>query len=160
MKIQHQLANASAYGDDADIDWVALAWRPGITLQQLQKIGKRFISLSRKLAIELYNTCPPILKIKIDDINKHLASEGSLLNGPQIFWLILDSFEYDDNLAGARSLTDLMAIQWLGDKPHQKTRYLKIFLNIVQNLKDSQFTQEGLRDVLAKGMSQSVDLKL
>ena len=72
----------------------------------------------------------------------------------------LVSFEYDDNLAGARSVTDLMAIQWLGDKPHQKTRFLKIFLNIVQNLKDSQFTQEGLRDVLAKNMSNSNDMKM
>ena len=87
----------------------------------------------------------------------HLASSGSLLTGPQIVWLVIDSFEYDDNLAGARSVTDLMALQWLGDKTNQKQRYLKIFVHIVQNLKDSKFTQNGLRDILAKGMSQSAD---
>ena len=130
-----------------------------MTLQDLQKIEKRFVSLPRKLDTELYNTCPAVLKIKIDDITLYLSTTGSLLTGPQILLLILESFEVDDNLAGARSVTDLMAIQWLGDKPHQKTRFLKIFLNVVQNLKDSQFTQEGLRDVLAKCMLQSVDLK-
>ena len=104
---------------------------------------KRFISLSRKLAKELDVTCPLAVTIPIDDHNRYLSVSGTLLNGPQVLKIMLDSLEYDDNLAGARSAQDLMAIDWLGDKPHQTTRFLKIFLSVAGSLKDAQFFKRG-----------------
>ena len=77
------------------------------------------MSLSRKLAVELYATVPLKVKMRIDDLNLHLSMKNGMLNGPQTLWIILDSFEYDDNLAGARSAKDLMAMKWMGDTPTQ-----------------------------------------
>ena len=68
VKLAQQLANASAIGDDAEIDWIAEVWQPGTTLQSLQRTEKRYISLNRKLASELYKTCLcPILGTVMKD---------------------------------------------------------------------------------------------
>ena len=47
----------------------------------------------------------------IDEYNRQLAVKGAMLNGPQTLWVIIDSFEYDDNLAGARFAKDLYGIE-------------------------------------------------
>ena len=86
---QERLAAASAYGDDADIDWIAAVWAPGMTLAKLQYVESRFISLSRKLSIELYKTCPKRVTMVIDEYNRQLAVKGAILNGPQVLFLML-----------------------------------------------------------------------
>ena len=77
------------------------------------------------------------------------------MNEPQVLRLMLTLLDYDETLAGARSAQDLMATFWLGDKPHQMTRCLKIFLSVAGSLKDAQFSQEGLRDILAGCIEKS-----
>ena len=96
LKLQQRLCLASAWGDDAEADWIAIVWRPGMQLQDLQSIEKRFVSLARKLASELYNTCPLKVRMRIDDFNMRLQLENAMLNGPQVLWIIIDSFQYDD----------------------------------------------------------------
>ena len=95
-----QLACASACGDDEEIAWLAAVWAPGVELEDLQYTLPRFCSLNRKFAKELRATCPKHVADRINDINKGIAPYGSLLNGRQTLWVILDSFEHDDTLVG------------------------------------------------------------
>ena len=83
-------------------------WAEGMTSELLQVVPSRFKALSRKLAVELYDTCPAAVRNRIDAINQQLSLSNNMLNGPQTLWIILDSFKHDDGLAGARSVTDLM----------------------------------------------------
>ena len=111
IKLAQRLCLASAYGDDREMDWIATVWATGSTLKKLQAVPACFVSLSRKLAVELYATCPLKVRMRIDDLNLHLSMQNNILNGPQTLWVIIDSFEYDDNLAGARSAKDLLALR-------------------------------------------------
>ena len=96
--------------------------------------------------------------MKIDDFNKQQIKSGNMINGPQTLNIIVNSFEFDDNLSGARKAQDLLSIKWMGDKPEEKQLFLKTWINITTSLKDSYFSQEGLRDILANCVKDSKDL--
>ena len=158
LKISQRLCLASAWGDDLEMDWIAAVWAHGATLAKLQHVPPRYVSLSRKLAVELYATMPQKVKMRVDDLNLHLSMQNNMLNGPQTLWVILDSFEYDDNLAGARSAQDLLALKWMGDTPAQMQLFLKTYMNLATSLKDAFFAEDGLRDILAGCMKDSKEL--
>ena len=82
------------------------------------------ISISRRLADELYRTCPAQVKMRIDEYNKHLSTRGCLLNGRQVLWVMLDHFEFDDGLAGAKTILDFTKVEWLGDTYINMTKFL------------------------------------
>ena len=108
--------------------------------------------------MELTATVPVRVKMRIDDLNRQLAQHNDVLNGPQVLHVILDSFEYDDGMANARSAQDLVSLQWLGDDVHQKTLFYNTYLELTRNMKHAYFSEEGLRDILATQMKKSKDL--
>ena len=158
VSLQQRLALASAYGDDAEMDWIAAVWSPGMTLAKLQRVESRFISLSRKLSVELYKTCPPKVRMVIDEYNRQLAIKGAMLNGPQTLFLMIQSREFNDHNASARSVADLYALKWMGDKPHEKRLFLHTYFELARSIKHGFVTEEGLRDIIAECLKESKDL--
>ena len=79
--------------------WLAQAWKPGVTIHDLTYEDDRYVKISALLAYELEKTCPAWLRKHINDINNELAQHGGEINGRQIVHMIIDSLNFDDNLA-------------------------------------------------------------
>ena len=71
---------------------------------------------------------------------------------------MLDHFEFDDGLAGAKSIVDLMKVEWLGDSFEQMTKFLQIWDHVTTNMTDCHLTEQGYRDMLALQMAKSAEL--
>lgn len=158
IKLQQRVSGASAFGDDADMQWLAEVWQQGVSLEDLQHTQKDMISIGRKLADELYKRCPAHVKMRIDEYNKHLSARGCLLNGRQVLWVMLDHFEFDDGLAGAKTITDLTKVEWLGDTFEHMTKFLQIWDHVIANMTDCHLTEQGYRDLLAVQIAKSTEL--
>ena len=100
---------ASGYDDMIEILRIAFVWAVGVEIEDLQICKRRFRKFDVMLGIELERTCPPHIKRKIEEYNAHLSLEGTLLGGREILWLILKSFEFDDQMAWSTTINDLRA---------------------------------------------------
>ena len=75
-----------------------------------------------------------------------------LLNGLQTLWIILDSFEHDDNLVGATLARQITEMKWLGDE-NKSTLYC-VWTQLVDGLRESHLIEKGSRDLLADQMGK------
>ena len=140
------------------MSWIATTWAPGASLETLQKVPKRHVSLSRKLASELFDTCPAHVKQRIEAYNRQLMPLNRL-NGPQVLWIVIDAFEHDDQAARNKSIVDLHKLKWFGDSLPQRHKFLNVYIELTTTMKGSYMTEEALADLLHGLMKESTELK-
>ena len=112
MSARKNIAGASGRPEDAFKCWAKSEFAKSI--EELED-DEGYDSLSAKAAIGLHKKCHGEFKRQIEIIEEELALQDKMLNGRQLYWLILQELSRDKADGQITDLEDLLAVELKGD---------------------------------------------
>ena len=115
VALRDEVVAASGRGDAA-FAWIQLVEHPDATSEALAVSGNKFQSIDLKLKAALAKIAHGDLGRQLTQATEDEAKRGRPLKGRQALLLIYRYFEINEEAGVIYSITDLMAVRWLGDE--------------------------------------------
>jgi hypothetical protein len=133
VALRDEVVAASGRGDEA-FAWIQRVERSDATMDNLAHSGRKFLSIDLKLKAGLAKVAHGELGRLLTQATEDEAKKGRPLKGRQALWMVYRHFEINEEAGVIYSITDLMAVRWLGDDRIES--FLNSWISVLSGMRE------------------------